>query len=511
MRKAQKKQAEDFLKVLEEAHGEIRTIIENKNYLVALGLLEDCQQGAVSLGEMLESFEGEDCPVIPFLEKYCELVYQIYESLAAGEDLNAEKVYKRLHTFLLKIENSIKNDINVRREVVFLPYKASMWDSLESIWMAAEEDPECDAYVIPIPYYDRNPDGSFGKMHYEGALYPEYVPVTWYGDYDLEGRKPDMIFIHNAYDGCNYVTSVAPGFYSERLKQLTEKLIYVPYFVVPGAIPEHFVLTPGVVFSDFVFVQNEIIKKFYIRFLEKELFADSKDILEKKIISIGSPKTDKLLRMQSKKNVPESWKDKIKGKKTVFFNTNVNLLLNNDNYFIENLERIFHIFEEYKNRFVLIWREHPLTMETLHSMKPDLLDKYLKLREEFLEKEWGILDTTTEPHMAMSLSDCYYGAGGSLVTIYSVTGKPMMITAYNYPKGISETEISKKDFYQSIGKRTYYKEENINALRLFLDNYDEIKTFRSQRIKVISKILENLDGTVGEKIYNYVVNGGEQQ
>ena len=38
--------------------------------------------------------------------------------------------------------------MKVRKEVVFLPYKASMWDSLESVWKAAEEDPDCVAYVF---------------------------------------------------------------------------------------------------------------------------------------------------------------------------------------------------------------------------------------------------------------------------------------------------------------------------------------------------------------------------
>lgn len=59
MRRAQKRQAEDFLKVLEEAHEEIRAAIENGNYPGALGLLEDCQQGAITLGEMIEAAEGK--------------------------------------------------------------------------------------------------------------------------------------------------------------------------------------------------------------------------------------------------------------------------------------------------------------------------------------------------------------------------------------------------------------------------------------------------------------------
>lgn len=54
-----------------------------------------------------------------------------------------------------------------RRSVVFLPYKASAWDSLESVWRAAEANSDCDAYVIPIPYYYKNSDGSFGEMRYE--------------------------------------------------------------------------------------------------------------------------------------------------------------------------------------------------------------------------------------------------------------------------------------------------------------------------------------------------------
>ena len=137
-----------------------------------------------------------------------------------------------LRQWALKIKSSIKNEIQTRLEVVFLPYKASMWDSLESVWKAADADPNCDAYVIPIPYYDKKPDGSFGEMHHEFSQYPSDIPLLWYEDYDFEKRRPDMIYIHNPYDECNYVTSVHPFFYSKNLKKFTEKLIYIPYFIL---------------------------------------------------------------------------------------------------------------------------------------------------------------------------------------------------------------------------------------------------------------------------------------
>ena len=238
MRKAQKRQVEDFVESLRQAHVEIKKAILNKNTL-ALELLEQCQDGAIRLGTMIETLEGEEFGTVPLLEDYCEIVYQIHEEIQKEFPVNGELVYDRLYQALRKVEYSVREDIKVRREAVFLPYKASMWDSLESVWQAANEDPECDAYVIPIPYYDKNPDGSFREMHYEGGLYPDYVPITRYDAYDFETRKPDLIFIHNPYDECNYVTSVHPYFYSKNLKRFTEKLVYIPYFILSEIDPDN--------------------------------------------------------------------------------------------------------------------------------------------------------------------------------------------------------------------------------------------------------------------------------
>ena len=68
MRKAQKKQAEDFVELLGQAHDEIRKEIEKKNIPTVLSLLADCQEGAMSLGELIEKTEGEDAATIPLLE-----------------------------------------------------------------------------------------------------------------------------------------------------------------------------------------------------------------------------------------------------------------------------------------------------------------------------------------------------------------------------------------------------------------------------------------------------------
>lgn len=448
MRKAQKKQAEDFLEVLGEAHGQIKIAIENKNFPAALGLLGDCQNGAVSLGRMIEASEGEDFTTVSILEKYCELVYRIYEDIIRGEKMNGGKAYKLLHSYLLKIENSVKNDIKIRLEAVFLPYKASMWDSLESVWKAANEDADCDAYVIPIPYYDRNEDGSLGKMHYEGRQYPEDVPVISYKDYDFEKRRPDMIFIHNPYDNYNYVTSVHPDFYSDRLKQFTEKLVYIPYFILDEVNPDdknkvdkiaHFCACSGVLNADKVIVQSEAIRQIYINVLTDSMkaYGYTRNDWENKILGIGSPKIDKVISTKKEDlKIPEEWLKVIEKpdgswKKIVFYNTSVSALLQYEEKMLAKIKETIGIFEKNKEETVLLWRPHPLMKATIKSMRPNLLAEYERIVKDYKSAGWGIYDESADLDRAIMLSDAYYGDSSSVVELCRKAGLDILLQTVN--------------------------------------------------------------------------------
>ena len=307
MRKTQKQQAEELMQQIEEAHNQIKIYIEQGSMQYAMELLEDCQNGAFTLGTLIEQTEGEGHPTVSLLENYCELVYHIHEDLAENKEINIYKVNKQLTQKLIKMENGLRYDVLVRTEVVFLPYKASMWDSLESVWRAADADPNCDAYVIPIPYYDKNPDRSFREMHYEGDQYPDYVPITKYDAFDFEMHRPDMIYIHNPYDEFNVVTSVHPFFYTKNLKKFTDKLIYIPYFILDEIKPDedekieeskHFFVTPAVINADKVIVQSEDMKQVYIKVLmnaTNDHTEAARKYWENKILGLGSPKIDKVL------------------------------------------------------------------------------------------------------------------------------------------------------------------------------------------------------------------------
>ncbi len=446
MRKAQRQQAETLFGQIEEAHLQIKSDIEQHTIHQALELLKDCQDSAAAIGTFIESTEGEGHPTVGILEEYCELVYQLYEELAATDrEHNAKKIYKMLRQRLIKATNSFKRDVPTRIEAVFLPYKASMWDSLESVWRAADEDENCDAYVIPIPYYDKNPDGSFRKMHCEDDQYPAYVPITRYDAFDFEKHHPDMIYIHNPYDGLNLVTSVHPFFYSDHLKKFTDQLIYIPYFVLGEIKPEeeqriktmqHFCTTPGVYNADKVIVQSEDMRQVYIQVLMKESGshnAAARKYWEDKILGLGSPKYDKVACTKKEElEIPKPWLDLIlrpdgSWKKIILYNTSIGGLLTHNEKMLAKINYVLDVFRKNQEEAVLMWRPHPLIESTLTSMRPQLWKTYRAIRDRYLAEGWGIYDDTADLDRAIEVSDAYYGDGSSVVQLYQQTGKPVMI------------------------------------------------------------------------------------
>lgn len=441
MRKAQKKEAQEFIRLLARAHEEIKRTIETGRKNSAMELLEQCQEGAISLGGMIEHAQGEGFITVSLLEEYCEFVYQLYEQIRQGEKVNAGKVSKHLKKALIQIENSVKDDIKEEIEVVFLPYKASMWDSLESVWKAADEDPNCEAYVIPIPYYDRDSAGKFCELHDEGDLYPDYVPITKYDEYDFAERHPDMIFIHNPYDNYNYVTSVHPFFYSDNLKQYTDQLVYIPYFILGEINPEdeeavkhvaHFCTASAVFNADKVIVQSEEMKKVYMKVLTKITGEQTKEYWDKKILGIGSPKIDKVLSTRKEElEVPEEWLKVIKKedgswKKIIFYNTSVQALLEHSEKMIEKIKDVLKVFKENQEEVALLWRPHPLMEATIKSVRPGLWEVYQEIVKQYREEGWGIYDDTAELERAVELSDAYYGDASSVVQLCEKIKKPVM-------------------------------------------------------------------------------------
>ena len=416
---------------------------------VSMETLVDCQDYAIAVGNEIEQQYGDAGEqAVHLLEAYCENLYQM--SSKSEDFVSCRKLGKKIQKQLVQIRNHIKYDLpDDKKEIVFLPYKASMWDSLESVWRAADADPACNAYVIPIPYFDKNPDGSFREEHYEGDLYPKDVPITRYDEYDLEACHPDVIYIHNPYDECNHVTSVHPYFYSKNLRNFTDKLVYIPYFVLGEIDPDnqaaidgmkHFCFTPGTIYADQVIVQSENMRQIYINeYIKaaKEMGLGGEHVdrkfLEKKFLGTGSPKIDKVLNTKKEDlEIPAEWlriieKPDGSWKKIVFYNISVSTLLRYEEKALCKIESVFGIFQDNRNEVALLWRPHPLIQATIESMRPQLWEKYKRIRDRYIEEGWGIYDDSVDLDRAVVISDAYYGSQSSVVELCRKKGMPVMV------------------------------------------------------------------------------------
>lgn len=413
----------------------------------AEGVLRDCYLAVqtiaqtVRLGLSEESVPQYTCLLVPLKALLEEMNSDIAQGISATE---AAKKIKRHCNQLRKL---LREEQEVKLEVVFFPYKASMWDALESIWLAAKNDPQCDAIVVPIPYYDRRPDGSLGEMYYEGGMFPPYVPIVDWQEYDLPARHPDVAFIHNPYDNTNIVTQVHSMYFSDTLKKYVGLLCYSPYFVVLDldTLKPHFATLPAVRNADVVIVQSEEIGRQYLQvweelFKKKQVGAVDVQNMQKKILPLGSPKFDAVARNgRETLELPEDWKRLIvrpdgTRKKVVFYNTSISNMLTYtvdidgriDDRYLNKLESVLRYFKRRKDA-VLLWRPHPLLAQTFASMRSPLYQRYRQIVRDYKREGYGIYDDSDELHRAIQVCDMYYGDSSSVVALFQSTGKPLLL------------------------------------------------------------------------------------
>lgn len=478
--------------------------------------LAQCQDVALALGNYLESLGEIGEGFVHILEDYCENLYQM--SLIFSDENLCRKISKKIKKQLSSLKTSISLEIpSDKIEMVFLPYKVSMWDSLESVWRAASEDPECEAYVMPIPYFERNSKGELTIEHYEGNQFPKDVTIVNYLDYDLMEHKPDVVFIHNPYDQRNYVTSIHPSYYIPELKKCGCKVVYIPYYISAEANPdalevqngrEGYVITPGVLYSDMVFVQSENVKRLFINILERKVSDVKRDYWEKRIFGLGSPKLDRIHSTERNDNkLPDKWHDLIydsegKRKKVIFYNVSISDLLNQEKM-LDKIEDTLEFFSDKKD-CVLWWRPHPLYEATLSSMRPGLFERYIEIVDRYKKEAWGIFDEGVDLEWAIAETDLYYGDSSSVVQLFKEAQKPVMIqnafVKANQKVNAEDIPIWPSAFYVD-GDDIWFVHGKMNVLMRY--NISEDYVYIIDRIP--NELLFQSSGYIGVYKYNHKI------
>ncbi len=530
-----------------------------------------CKQLESQKGEQFVSFCGEIQNFIEHMFEYVQTVAHEEQQLLLYLETFYRAIYmvsqgngqiKQLQGLVAQIEHEVQKSKPDKIEVVFLCYKASMSDCFESIYLAAKEDTQCDVYFVPIPYYDRNPDLSFGQMHLEGeGLYSDKYNLTDWKTYDIENRRPDVIFIMNPYDEANHVTSVHPDYYSIRLKKHTDNLVYIdyglPYWVYrdPESVPLEEYRKSGspvlaflncnyaVAYSQEVARNN---KRYLSAFTDfRELLQISDQDIEERFVALGSPKFDKVVSAKKEDyTLPKEWKQIIGEKKIVLLNNSLSEFLKASGQEGEGttcryFDKLHAILDDFSKRddVVLWWRPHPLLESTMIAVRRHLYPEYMSMVREFKVSGKGIFDNTEDMHRAIAWSDAMISDESSLLMLFAATGKPFYIPsiakALVAPQCDTEADFknplrSRLEFMQTskganVGNWNcciwwdVFLEENTgwnihynNFNKRFLDfvlhreKYPEAEEYRRLQLQMIQDFVVNSDGTAGQKIYEFV-------
>lgn len=440
-----KKQLIHNCKFLLEVHKKIKKNLSK----IDVNLLIECQQTAVHVGKNILEEDGYEDDV-SILEQYCELVYQVNDEAV---DKTAKKnILKNMDLFIENTKHRIKS-MPEKYEMLFLPYKASMWDSMESIWVSASQDTRYDVKVMPIPYIEKAENEENGIVKWEGDQLPPYVEITSFLNYEIDKSHPEIIIIHNPCDEYNTVASVLPKYYSYELKKHTEILAYVPYYVTGGSQADSFYNLPSYEHIDFIFTQNDNFKEYF-----------HKDF-NKKLVPLGSPKIDKVVGDNFKlETIDKTLKNT--DKKVILYNTSISSLLQEREKSIDKMKYVFDCFKDRRD-VELVWRPHPLTEATINSMAKELEPKYKKLKNMFLNENIGILDKSSDVTKAVKSADAYIGEEtSSLVHLFGVQGKPIFLLENKLSSSsnqIMENNLCFSDFIK-IDKKLWFVHNFLPAL-----------------------------------------------
>ena len=432
-----------------------------------------------------------------------------------------------------------------------MPYSASMWDSFESVYISARNDEDCDAYVVPIPWYEYNRKGEITNSHYEGDKFPVNIPITRYDEYDLNVKRPDIIFTHNFYDDYNRVTKVDARFYTGKLRKYTDFLAGIYYglqFWMPKD-PEKIDISveasyhlPSMANFDRVITYSNVDNDRFVRawhYLLKDHNESKRQIFTEKFVAWGSPKFDAILNLKNKHfDIPQDWQTKLydtggKKKTTILFCTSLAPFLKHGRNYFKKLQVIFDFFRN-RTDLLCLWRPHPLMLSTVCSERAILKDEYTRLINDF-NKNNGIYDDTSDLHRAIYLGDAYYGDESSLIYMYLALGKPFGIIKYysadwtpllttednTFDKVLNwQIDNMKKADGANIFNHNcciwwdnfFDNNHPIEFLNCFAhyvsnqDKYPQTTEYRALKKAIFEKNVVNSDGTAGQKIYENCKN-----
>lgn len=381
----------------------------------ALDKLSTVQQLIIDIGNLIEQINGSNCNVINYIEHLCEVIYTLYNHIADGISANSEEYRVNYNTVYDGVVSLIS-----RREVVFLTVSAKHWSQISSFYAEEIKDEGNDVYVIQIPYYFKDYDGSPLEMIYDQIDYPEGIKIVDYQSAELKLMHPSKIYIQLPYDECNEAYSVTEEYYSRNLRDVTDELIYVPWFSTDSFDEnsrafdnmKYYVTMPGLIYADRVILDSDNMADMYLKKLEEWSKIPS-DTWKKKI-SVR----------ENEGNIDNSNKNE---KKRLVYYIGTGQAINESNAYWKKVLRNIETFTVQEDKVQVTVIEDDIFEYNLKTECPNIYSEYIKLKSNNNAIIWKHIEEYDSVQEIAETFDAYYGDAGFLVPEFTLRHKPVMI------------------------------------------------------------------------------------
>lgn len=441
-----------LLTSLETLHEHIIAFIGKKKNNEAAAILEKCQEIAITVGTAIDKEQGEGFSTVKHLEHYCELIYNIHEQLSAGTALNVHQESKRLAKQYETINNSYDNDVPRRQEILFVPVYSKDWNYMAPLYEKYSSEENTDVYVMPAIFSERSDDGGMLTSKTDYEAFPKQLPLVRPQDFDLNKHHPDVIIIQNPFDEFESGFTVHPFFYAANLYKFTEKLVYCHSFSIDDIEEgeekallnaEKFVIAPGVVFSEEIYVPNENMKSVYVKLLG-DLPRNTQREWEEKI-KILPPSTEKgtlsdeplaeklsdtLLSDEESVDNISLENEPVTEKPFLVFHVSDGDYISYDNV-LNKIKQSIEIYEKSKEMLDIVWVEDAKTAENIKLQSQKLYENYETIKKDFMDRGIGKFIPIEDAADLVKDAAGYYGSAGYLMNLCVRAGVPAMIWKVN--------------------------------------------------------------------------------
>ena len=164
-------------------------------------------------------------------------------------------------------------------------------------------------------------------------------------------------------------------------------------------------------------------------------------------------------------------------KKVFLYNTHLDNIINHPNEVVNRIKWVISFFKA-RQDCILLWRPHPLSIDTIKSMCPGLLIEYMELVKTFKCMANGIYDDSADMQRAIVVSDAYIGDMSSLVALYKETGKPLYLMDINVKEPLACSQFGNFAHFccaDVVGSKMYAAADNFNAFYIIDMNKNEVE------------------------------------